>query len=125
MPGLIDCSKVYVDTAADAGAGVFAAIPLRAGEVVEHGIVRRLPGGFDGNASPYVFTWSADRSVWAIGSGCSTFYNCSTDPNTEMFRDFDNDTFVIKALRDVAPGEELTHTYKSLKWRECFADLRE
>ena len=41
-----------------------------------------------------------------------------------MFRDFENDTFVIRALRDIARGEELTHTYKSLHWRSCFSDLR-
>lgn len=124
MRGLVDCSKVFVDASPGAGAGVYAAVAIGAGDVVERGIVRRLPAGFDGNASPYVFTWSDDRTVWAIGSGCSTFYNCSTEPNTHMERDFAGDTFVITALRDIAPGEELTHTYKSLAWRECFDELR-
>jgi SET domain-containing protein len=122
--GLVDCDKVYVDASRVGGAGVFAARPFRAGEIVETGIVRRLPVGFDGHASPHVFTWSEDRTVWAIGSGCSTFYNCSTEPNTHMERDFANDRFTIRALRDVAEGEELTHTYKSLPWRACFEDLR-
>lgn len=124
MRGLIDCSKVYVDHSARGGAGVYAACPIHAGEVVERGIVRRLPASFDGNSSPYVFTWAPDRSVWAIGSGASTFYNCSDTPNTKMNRHFDTDTFEILALRDIAEGEELTHTYMSLAWRECFADLR-
>lgn len=125
MPGLIDCSKVYVDHAPTGGAGVFAARDLKQGEIVEFGIVRRLPGGFDGNASPYVFTWSEDRTVWAIGSGASTFYNCSDTPNTKMHRQFDDDTFTIEALRDIQQGEELTHVYKSLPWRACFEDLRQ
>jgi hypothetical protein len=126
MPGLIDCSKVYVDHSpiADAGVGAFAATDIAEGDVVEHGIVRRLPTAFDGNSSPHVFTWSADRTVWAIGSGCSTFYNHSEDPNTHMTRDFASDTFEIRATRDIAKGEELTHTYKSAAWRECFEDLR-
>jgi len=124
MQGRVRCEKVYVDDASIGGVGAFAACDIAAGEEVERGIVRRLPRGFDGNESPYVFTWSEDRTVWAIGSGCATFYNCSTDPNTEMFRDFENDTFVIRALRDIARGEELTHTYKSLHWRSCFSDLR-
>ena len=92
---------------------------------MEHGIVRRLPAGFDGNESPFVFTWSEDRTVWAIGSGCSTYYNCSDEPNTKMTRDFDNDRFEIHALRDIAEGEELTHVYKSLQWRTCFEDIKE
>jgi SET domain-containing protein len=125
MRGMVDCSKVYVDTSDKGGAGVFAAVAIAAGEIVERGIVRRLPSAFDGNSSPYVFTWSEDRTVWAIGSGASTFYNSSDTPNTKMHRHFDSDTFEIFALRDIAAGEELTHTYMSLAWRSCFADLRE
>jgi SET domain-containing protein len=62
--------------------------------------------------------------VWAIGSGCATFYNTSESPNTKMTRFFDEDRYEIHALRDIAEGEELTHVYMSLAWRECFADLR-
>jgi len=51
------------------------------------------------------------------------FYNTHpTDPNTEMTRFFDEDRFEIYALRDIREGEELTHTYKSLKWRKCFVE---
>ena len=124
MRGQVDCSKVYVDQSSH-GAGVFAAVAIATGEIAERGIVRRLPASFDGNDSPHVFTWSDDRTIWAIGSGCSTFYNCSESPNTEMLRDFENDTFEIRALRDISEGEELRHVYKSLTWRSCFSDLAE
>jgi len=124
MRGHVDCSRVYVDQSSH-GFGVFAAVDIAAGEIAERGIVRRLPASFDGNDSPHVFTWSDDRTIWAIGSGCSTFYNCSQTPNTEMFRDFANDTFEIRALRDISQGEELRHVYKSLSWRSCFSDLTE
>ena len=124
MNGLVQCGKVFVAESSDKGVGAFAACAIREGEVVERGIVRRLPPSFDGNSSPYVFTWSEDRTVWAIGSGCSTFYNCSETPNTEMKRDFENDIFEVIALRAIVEREELTHVYKSLQWRGCFADLR-
>ena len=124
MDGLVQCGKVFVAESSNKGVGAFAACAIREGEVVERGIVRRLPSTFDGNSSPYVFTWSEDRTVWAIGSGCSTFYNCSETPNTEMKRDFENDTFEVIALRAILEREELTHVYKSLQWRGCFADLR-
>lgn len=120
---LIDCSSVEVHNTPH-GAGVFAKRDFKAGEIVEYGIVRRLPDGFDGNASPHVFTWSEDRTVWAIGSGASTFYNCSEEPNTKMHRDYESDSFRIEAIRDIAAGEQLLHTYKSLTWRECFSDIR-
>ncbi|MFM2163052.1 MAG: hypothetical protein RLZZ383_2564 [Pseudomonadota bacterium] len=125
MKGLVACDKVYVAEAPGKGAGVYAAVSIRAGELVERGIVRRLPAGFDGHASPYVFTWAPDRSVWAIGAGCSTFYNTSETPNTKMTRFFDEDRYEIHALRDIAPDEELTHVYMSLGWRGCFEDLRQ
>lgn len=62
----------------------------------------------DGNACPYVFTWSEDRSKWATGSGCSVFYNAALDgnPNTEMKRNLDGDTFEVYALRDIDADEE-------------------
>jgi len=122
MRGWVDCSKVYVDASMD-GAGVFAACDIRQGEVVEFGIVRRLPASFDGNDCQYVLTWGDDRTVWAIGSGCSTYYNHSENSNTESHRDLTNDTFEIRALRDIAQDEELTQTYKSVAWRTCFRDL--
>jgi len=31
------------------------------GELVEKGVMRRLPDGFDGNTCPYIFTWSNER----------------------------------------------------------------
>ena len=31
---------------------------------------------------------------------------------------------ILTALNPISTGEELTHVYKSLKWRQCFTDLR-
>ena len=41
----------------------------------------------------------------------------------KIHRDFDADSFEIRALRDIAQDEELTQTYKSIAWRECFGDI--
>ncbi len=103
------------------GDGVFATASIKKGTLVERGIVRVIP--IDGHECPYVFTWSEDRTKWAIGSGCSTFYNASKDPNTKMIRYFDENRFEIIALRDIEKGEMLTHAYKSLDWRKCFKPL--
>jgi hypothetical protein len=47
------------------------------------------------------------NTTWALGSGCSTFYNTAeeADSNTHMERDFVNNTFVIKATK-VRRGRE-------------------
>ena len=88
---------------------------------------RRLPAGFDGNQSTYVFTWSEDRTVWAMGSGCATFYNTALpqDANTKMIRFFEEDRFEIYATKPIKKGDQLFHTYRSLKWRKCFQGVNQ
>ena len=84
----IDCSKVYVKQSSfsneDTGMfdGAFAAVDIKEGELVEKGLMRRLPEGFDGNTCPYIFTWSTERPnkvslpyvllsiVCCVGEGC-------------------------------------------------------
>ncbi len=65
--------------------------------------------------------------TWGMGSGCAPFYNTCKEgtANTRMERFFDEDRFEIYATRDIAAGEELLHTYISLKWRTCFQELNE
>ena len=119
---LIECNKVMVQSTETKGLGAFASINIKKGDLVEKGVMKRID--LDGNDNPYLFTWSEDRTIWAYGSGCATFYNTSRDPNTKMIRNYNNDTFEIYANKDIQRGEELTHTYKSLEWRDAFEDLR-
>ena len=120
---LVECSAVIVkETETETkGLGAFAKNDIKKDDLIEKGVCRTIC--IDGNNNPYLFTWSEDRSMWAFGSGCSTFYNTSLEPNTKMIRNFDNDSFEIYALRDIQKDEELTHKYRSLEWRECFQDL--
>ena len=123
---LVDCSKVIVKPDEFGGAGAFAACDIAAGKVVEKGIVRVLTN-IDGNENPYVFTWSdvVPNHTWATGSGCSTFYNTAevAQSNTHMERNFQNNSFVITATKDIKQGDELLHVYKSKGWRKCFQQL--
>lgn len=123
---IVDCSRVYLaQSGVCPGLGAFAKTSFGKGEVVEKGIARVLTG-CDGHQNPHLFTWSdgVPNTTWAVLTGCAMVYNSSRDPNTEMIRDFSNNTFTIKANRAIGEGEELFHTYKSLEWRNCFADLR-
>ncbi|GMH62523.1 hypothetical protein TrST_g13583 [Triparma strigata] len=109
--------------------GAFAKVDFAEGELIEKGIMRRLPEGFNGHECQECFTWSTERpnKTWAMGSGCSPYYNThkSANANTRMVRYFDEDRFEIFAKADIKAGEELLHTYISLGWRECFAPLNE
>ena len=118
---LVDCSKVIVKNTNTMGLGAFANQNIKRDDLIEKGVVRRIDS--DGHKSPYLFTWSEDRTVWAFASGCATFYNTSLDPNTRFVRNYIADTFEIYAQIDIKVGEELTHKYKSLEWRECFQEL--
>ena len=125
---LVDASRVYVKNDEYGGAGCFASVDMAAGTEVERGIVRVLTN-CDGNENPYVFTWSDElpNTTWALGSGCSTFYNTTEEEsaNTHMIRDFANKSFSIVATRDLKAHDELLHVYKSKKWRTCFKVLNE
>ena len=63
----IDCSKVYVKQSTFSNEetgmfdGAFALASFKEGDLVEKGVMRRLPEGFDGNTCPYIFTWSTER----------------------------------------------------------------
>ena len=132
----VDCSRVYVtessfSTPTNKFDGAFANCDIAKGEMVECGLMRRLSDAnnrcFDGMNNSYIFTWSDDlpNYTWAAGSGCSPFYNTAKDgsANTRMVRFFDEDRFEIFATCDISKGDELVHTYKSLKWRTAFAEL--
>ena len=130
----VDCSKVYVDTSSFSSykkkfLGAFAKVDIERGELVEKGIVRRLGECicFDGMNNPYVFTWSNNipNFTWAFASGCATFYNATLkeDSNTHVIRFYSDDRFEIYATKDIKAGDELTYTYKSLKWRTSFIPL--
>tara|TARA_B100001094_G_C18115013_1_gene763453 strand:+ start:306 stop:698 length:393 start_codon:yes stop_codon:yes gene_type:complete len=122
MENFIDCSKVKVQKFKNKGYSVLANQNIKKNDLIEKGIIQRID--YDGNKNTHLFTWSEDRKTWGFGSGCSTYYNTSLTPNVEMKRDFENDLFQIYALQDIKKNEELTHKYKSLKWRECFEDIR-
>jgi len=131
----IDCSKVYVKRSSFSNKetgifdGAFAAVHIKEGELIEKGLMRRLPEGFDGNACPYIFTWSTElpNRTWGMGSGCIPYYNTCKEgtSNTKMTRYFDEDRFEVHATRDIPADEELLHTYISLQWRTCFSELNE
>ena len=133
---LVDCSKVHVSestfcTPENKFNGAFARVNIKKGELVEKGLMRVLSDNsnkaFNGMNNPYVFTWSNDlpNYTWAFASGCATFYNSGLEgqTNTRMKRYFNENRFEIYATKDIQAGDELTHTYKSLEWRDVFVPL--
>ena len=77
------CSDVYVSesvfsTEQNKFDGAFARVSFKEGDLIEYGIVRVLPEGFDGNLSPYVLLGQMKFLIKVgMASGCATFYNTS------------------------------------------------
>jgi len=121
MNEYLDCSKVYIEKC-EFGFGVFAQQDMAIDDIIEKGIMMVLKN-VDGNENPHLFTWSDDRKVWSAGSGCLPFYNYSDNPNMKKIGDLKNNTMTCVAIRDIKKGEQITNTYYSAKWRECFKEL--
>jgi len=101
------------------GYGVFAKQTIKKGTLIESGIMSVL-NNVNGSENPMLFTWSDDKTKWAIGTGLLHYYNHSDNPNIKKKGDLINNTLKIYALRDIDVGEELLGSYYSKKWRECF-----
>jgi SET domain-containing protein len=93
------------------GRGVFARRPIRKGEVIERVPVLVLPldEGENGSVLPsYCFMWGRNKVALALGYG--SLFNHSFRPNAR-YDDVGRQTKVFSALRDIAPGEEITVNY--------------
>ena len=108
------------------GNGVFAVAPIRKGErVIEYKGRRRSHDQVDNDTSgdvesghTFLFTLNDEWVVDANYEGNDArWINHSCDPNCEAVIDEDDggdtrkDRVFIEALRDIAPGEELSYNY--------------
>lgn len=108
------------------GNGVFAAVPIRTGErVIEYKGRRRTHeqvdndiGGEVDSGHTFLFTLNDDLVIDASHEGNDArWINHSCDPNCEAVTvededgDSRKDRIFIEAIRDIAPGEELSYNY--------------
>jgi SET domain-containing protein len=103
----------YVASSTLHGRGVFAAVPIAAGDVVEECPVLRFPAAQRELVGAtlideYYFEWDGDG---AIALGLGSLYNHSDTPVAEYIKDTVNDVLVVRALSAIATGEEITFSY--------------
>ena len=103
---------VEVKRARGKGRGVFARRAIRKGEVFETCPVLVVPAAaiedYSTGFGPYVFEWGEGKVALALGFG--SLYNHSYRPNAR-YNDVGPQTKAFQALRDIAPGEEVTVNY--------------
>ncbi len=59
----------------------------------------------------YIFEWGKEKDKCAMALGLIPIYNHSYKSNCEYYMDFDADLMMIKTVRVIKKGEELTINY--------------
>ena len=59
----------------------------------------------------YIFEWGALKDQCCMALGLVPVYNHSYQSNCEYFMNYDDQTIMVKTVRDIKSGEELTINY--------------
>ena len=112
--GFTQTDAIEVKQIKGKGRGVFARRLIAQGEVIERVPVLVLPVSETKTAtgptrmSGYCFEWG--RGTVAVALGYGSLYNHSYQPNAR-YDDESVQTKVFRAIRDIAPGEEIVVNY--------------
>jgi SET domain-containing protein len=107
---------LLVQTAENKGRGVFTTEPIKAHTVVEISpvIVMKKADRVHLDKTllhDYIFEWGKEKDQCCMALGLIPIYNHSYTSNCEYFMDFDGETIMVKTVRNISPGEELTINY--------------
>jgi SET domain-containing protein len=107
---------LYIEKAGSKGKGVFTHEKIAAGTVIEISPVIVLPGEDRQQLDKtllhdYIFEWGKQKDKCAMALGIVPIYNHSYKSNCEYYMDYDDDIILIKTVRDIKKGEELTINY--------------
>ena len=108
--------SLYFAPSALGGRGVFTSAPIPEGAVLEICPVIVLPPEevpviHGTRLHDYYFSWGWNDDQCAIALGFGSLYNHAYEPNARYQVDIDDETLEIIAIRDIAPGEEITVSY--------------
>jgi len=106
------------------GRGVIATKAIAAGEMVERSPVLPLAAADSERPglSDYAFAWGEDVPGFDVGQECAIglgylgLYNHAKPSNVRLERHYAENEMSVHALRDIAPGEELTIDYDIPLW---------
>ncbi len=107
---------LFVDHTDSMGRGVFTSEPIPSGTVVELSpvIVMRMEDRVYLDKTllhDYIFEWGINKDKCCMALGLIPVYNHSYTSNCEYFMDYEEDTIMVKTVRDIDKGEELTINY--------------
>lgn len=107
---------VVVRRFAGKGRGVVARRPLRGGAVIDRNPVVVMPRGEVAAVErtlldEYVFLWGETRDEVAVALGAMSLLSHDYHPNAVYERHPESEELWLRALRDIAEGEEITINY--------------
>ena len=105
-----------VEDAAEKGRGVYTRESIPADTIVEIAPVIVMQKADREHLDKtllhdYIFEWGKEKDKCAMALGLIPIYNHSYSSNCEYYMDFDDDLMMIKTVRDIEEGEELTINY--------------
>ncbi len=107
---------LFVDNTTEKGRGVFSHERIPANTVIEIApvIVMEIADREHLDKTllhDYIFEWGKEKNKCAMALGLIPIYNHSYKSNCEYFMDFEDDSIMVKTVRVIENGEELTINY--------------
>ena len=107
---------LFIDNTVDKGKGVFTNKKILPDTVIEISpvIVMRAEDRLHLDKTlmhDYIFEWGEKNEKCCVALGYLSIYNHSNKSNCEYFMDFQKETMMIKTVRQISEGEELTLNY--------------
>lgn len=107
-------SAYYITDSAGHGRGVYANKPYKANDFIMNFAGEKIPIS---EISDFTHYLQIAPGLFLGPSGTADDYvNHSCDPNCSLY--FENDELVMRAIRDIEPGQELTFDYGTIQFTE-------
>ena len=113
---------LFVGQTASMGRGVFTRERILSGTVVELSPVIVMSMGDrlhldKTRLHDYIFEWGKNKDKCCMALGLVPIYNHSYKSNCEYFMDYEDDTIMVKAVKVIENGDELTINYNG-NWND-------
>ena len=107
---------LFINENAEKGRGVFTRERIPANTVVEMAPVIVMESKDREHLDKtllhdYIFEWGKEKNKCAMALGLIPIYNHSYKSNCEYFMDFEDNSIMVKTVRVIENGEELTINY--------------
>lgn len=107
---------LFVESTTEKGRGVFTRERIPANTVIEIAPVIVMEKSDREHLDKtllhdYIFEWGKEKDKCCMALGLIPIYNHSYKSNCEYFMDFDDNSIMVKTVRVIENGEELTINY--------------